>query len=149
MGLSLLAAGDAAPDGAGQQALYRQARPHLIKAARKDPSRYQSLYAYVRSRVMEDAYPNVNDLNALLAARALAPQVAELTIRAADALARHDRPAEAVAILTPLSNDPHRLEAAAAAKAVLTRVKAAPQPNRKLPPDAPGAPNPGAADKQP
>ena len=50
MGLSRLAAADDAPDGAKQQTLYRQARPYLIKAGQKDPTRYQALFAYVRSR---------------------------------------------------------------------------------------------------
>ena len=124
-GLSLLDAGDDAADASQQQALFRQARAYLIKAGQKDQTRYQALYAYVRSRSVEDAYPNENDLNALIAARSLAPQVPEITIRTADALIRHNRTAEAVAILTPVANDPHRDGAAAAAKAVLARAKPA------------------------
>jgi Flp pilus assembly protein TadD len=127
-GISLMEAGDDAPDGTRQQALYRQARPYLIKAGQKDPNRYQALFAYARSRRVEDAFPNENDLNALIAARQLAPQVPEITILTAEALNRHKRSAEAVAMLTPLANDPHRLEAAVAAKAVLARIKPASAP---------------------
>ena len=148
MGMSLLAAGDDATDGAVQRELYRRARPYLIKASQKDPTRYQTLYAYARSRAVEDAYPNDNDMNALLAARALAPQVAEITLRTAEALHRRKRSPEAIAILTPVANDPHRADAAAAAKEVLARVKRDQKPP-PTPVDAvPTAAAAGATDKQ-
>jgi len=149
LGMSRLASGDEASDPVAQKTFYREARPYLIKAGQKDPTRYQTLFAYVRSRSLEDGYPNDNDLNALLAARALAPQVSEITLRAAEALDRRKRPAEAVAILTPVANDPHQADAAAAARAVLARVK----PIDQKPPAIPATTSAplagaGATDKQ-
>jgi hypothetical protein len=131
MGLSRIAAGDA--DADQRERLYKEARPYLVKAYKKDPTSYQTLYAYARSRLVDADYPSANTLTTLLEARALAPQVPEITFSTAEALIRRDRGDEARIILTPMLNDPHRTESAAAAKALLARIKPDAEPAKAAP----------------
>lgn len=106
-------------DRSKREAHYRAARAPLIKAYKLDAKDFRPLYAYVMSRSIEPAFPNDNDLNAMLEARALAPAVQELSLRAGVAMLARGKKEEAVRLLTPLINNPHGGPAAAQARALL------------------------------
>lgn len=98
---------------------FKAARPYLIKAYDRDQDDYRVLLAYLRSRTVDSAYPNDNDLNALLTVRALAPTVDSAAIMLGEALLHHDRKAEAVALLSIVANDPHGGGAADIARSLI------------------------------
>ena len=120
MGLSKLAAGEAEP--ARREEHYRAARPFLVRAGKADPDDFQVLFAYARSRMVDTDHPTENTLNALLTARALAPQVGDITVATAHALIQRNRKDEAAAILAPVANDPHGGETAAVARGLLATI---------------------------
>lgn len=99
--------------------LYRTARAYLIRAYRLDDSDYRTVLAYARSRSIEDAYPNDNDINALLSARGLAPSVSESSLWAGAALIRRGRADEGGAVLAAVANNPHDTRMAKAARAIM------------------------------
>jgi hypothetical protein len=101
----LMNLGDKTP--ARQAELYTQAGNILVAAFKLNPSRYQTLAAFARSRAGEPNYPSDNTLTALLAALKLAPQVDVNRLLAAEGLIRRSRQREAMIVLTPLANSPH------------------------------------------
>lgn len=101
---------------------FKAARPYLVKAYGQDQDDYRVLLAYLRSRTVDPAYPNDNDLNALLTVRALAPTVDTAAIMLGEALLHHDRKAEAVALLSIVANDPHGGGAATIARSLISGV---------------------------
>ncbi|HWU79973.1 MAG TPA: hypothetical protein VN158_07890 [Caulobacter sp.] len=101
----LMNLGDKTP--ARQAELYTQAGNILVAAFKLNPSRYQTLAAFARSRRGEPNYPSDNTLTALLTALKLAPQVGENRLAAAEGLIRRSRQREAMLILAPLANSPH------------------------------------------
>jgi hypothetical protein len=101
----LMDLGDKTP--ARQAELYTQAGNILVAAFRLNPSRYQTLAAFARSRRGEPNYPSDNTLTALLSALKLAPQVSENRLLAAEGLIRRSRQREAIMVLAPLANSPH------------------------------------------
>ncbi|HEX2561970.1 hypothetical protein [Phenylobacterium sp.] len=98
---------------------YRAARQLFMQAYKLDQDDFRSLYHYARSRSVEPAYPNENDVTALLTARALAPTVQEISFFAGEALVRHGRKDEAASVLSPLLNWPHGGAAPVLAQAIL------------------------------
>lgn len=131
--LKLKQAESAAPDAAAK--LRNEARALAGRAHKADPNNYQTLIAYARGREEVPGYPNKNDLNVLLDALDLAPQVAPVRINAAKALIRHERYADAAAVLEMLVANPHGGEAAGEARKLLEVMRAAGQ----LRPEAPAA----------
>jgi tetratricopeptide (TPR) repeat protein len=116
----LMAAGDA--DTSHQQADYDQAGLLLAQAFKLDPTRYQTLFAFAESRRLDAHYPSDNAMQALLVSFKQAPQVATIRLETARALIARNKTAEAVAILTPLVNDPHGGASTEAAKDLLKTV---------------------------
>lgn len=116
-GLGQITAAERFP--ARKEALYRAARPYLIKAYQLDKTDYRVLLAYARSRSVELAYPNDNDINALLEARGLAPSVPESSLWAGAALMQRGRKDEAKNVLVAIANSPHNERMAKAARAVM------------------------------
>ena len=98
---------------------FKAARPYLVKAYGQDQDDYRILLAYLRSRTVDAAYPNDNDLNALMTVRALAPTVDTAAIMLGEALLHHDRKAEAVAVLSIIANAPHGGGAATIARSLI------------------------------
>lgn len=105
MALSKIFAGQA--DRPRRAELYAQARPYLGKAFAVDGERYQTLFDYAQARSLDADYPSENVMAVLLKAHSLAPQVAPVRVQTARALMRRKRFPEAIALLTPLANDPH------------------------------------------
>ncbi len=98
---------------------YRRARAVLIQAYAIDKDDYRVLFAYARSRAIEAAYPNDNDLNALLAARTLGPSVQEISLMTGAALMRRGQAERAKLILAAVANNPHAGRMAKVARAVM------------------------------
>lgn len=116
-GLARLAAGDRNEDH--QVALYKEAGQLLGQAYKLDPTRYQTLYGYARSRSLDPKYPTPNVMAVLEEAQGLAPQVSAITLDTARAMIRRDRHDEAAALLQPVANSPHGGADAARARAML------------------------------
>lgn len=122
MALSRLFAGDADPSR--RAALYDEAGPWLGKAFAVDANRYQTLYDFAQSRSLTPGYPSDNTLTVLLKAQRLAPQVAPVRLSAARALMKRGRFDQAIAMLTPLANNPHGGSLATAAQRLIAQAKA-------------------------
>nr|WP_295108023.1 hypothetical protein [uncultured Caulobacter sp.] len=103
-------------DPANAANFMREAREWFGKGFAVDPDNALLLYDYGISRRGDANYPNDNTVNVLLKAQALAPQVPQFRIAAADALMRRDRFDEAAALVEPVFNDPHAGPQAAEAK---------------------------------
>lgn len=93
-----------------------EAREWFGKGFAVDPNNALLLYDYGISRRLDANYPNDNTVNVLLRAQALAPQVPQFRIAAADALIRRGRFDEATAMVEPVFNDPHAGPQAAEAR---------------------------------
>ena len=120
-GLARLAEGEEADDE-HRTALFKEAGLLLGRAYKLDPSRYQTLYAYARSRSVDPKYPTDNVMAVLEEAHGLAPQVSEITLTTADALMRRRQDDEAAALLGPVANSPHGGASAARARAMLKAI---------------------------
>lgn len=105
--LALLDAADDETDNAKARALLNQAAGLIGRAFKIDPNRYQLLLAYARSRRASPSYPTENDMEVLLLANDLAPQVSEVALATVGVLAARQHYAQAANILKPLANDPH------------------------------------------
>jgi hypothetical protein len=116
-GVGNVIAGERFPDR--RAAFFQQARGPLIKAYALDKDDYRVLFAYATSRAIEPAYPNANDVNALLEARELARSVQEISLVAGAALMKRGQAEQARPILAAVANNPHANRLARAAKAVM------------------------------
>jgi hypothetical protein len=116
-GMGQLTAGDRDPDTRTERA--RAARPHLIRAHKLDDDDYRVLFAYAVSRTVEPGFPNDNDLNAVLTARALAPAVDSITVMAGQALLAHGERERAAGLLAIVANNPHGGSLSAKARALM------------------------------
>jgi hypothetical protein len=116
-GLGQLQAGDRDPSQLVDR--YQAARPLLIRAYDLGQDDYRTLLNYVRSRSVEPEFPNDNDINALLTARALAPTVKTSSLMAGELLLSRGRRPEALAVLSIVANDPHGGEIAKRAQALI------------------------------
>ena len=114
---------DAPPGSEAAAAKLKAARAALGNANKLRPDDYRILatYAEASPRPLSDA-----TLDVLLRARDLAPQVNEIGIMAAEALAERGRTAEALALLTPIMADAHDSPAAAAAAKLRDRIAGGP-----------------------
>jgi hypothetical protein len=111
------------------KALALEAQPFLGRAYKLDPTRYQTLWTYVRSRKgLDQPYPSDNTLEALLAALEYAPQNTDVRLEATRAMMRRQRWRDAAAIVTLEVNAPHKnkdSEAAALLREIRTHEPAA------------------------
>jgi hypothetical protein len=137
----------AARRGAADEAKERRlAQVWFGKAHKADPSRFQTLVRYADSLQGDRRFESENTTNVLLLAHQLAPQVSEITLRAAFLLLRRGEYDEAAALLTPLASSAHDSRLAGEAQAMLRQAKAkekvgekaqdAPEPAGKGPPPA-------------
>lgn len=101
--------------------LETEARALLHRAYRSDNANYATLLLVAEERSGGEGYPNDNDVTVLEQAFALAPQLGSARINLAHVLMIRGRNAEAVPLLEPLVNDPHR--PSPGARAMLLRAK--------------------------
>lgn len=104
------------------------ARTWFTRAHRADGNHFQSLYRYAQSLRGEREFISDNTKNVILLAHQLAPQVADITINAANLLISRRDYAEAIALLRPLAVDPHNIGLARAAQAMIERAETRQRP---------------------
>ncbi|WP_162938838.1 tetratricopeptide repeat protein [Brevundimonas naejangsanensis] len=98
-----------------------EAQGFLARAYRADDANYATLLLIAENRSGAPGYPNDNDLAVLEQAFVLAPQLGAARINLAQVLMSRDRNDEAIALLEPMVNDPHR--PSPAARTLLLRAK--------------------------
>jgi hypothetical protein len=140
-GMRYLVAAEREDDG---EADARTARTWFGRAHQADANHYQTLFRYAQSLRREREYGSENNLNVLLLAHQLAPQVAAITMNAAALLIGRGDQALAVPLLRPLAGDPHNASLARAAQQMIDQAEAGtaahPAPAQDHPP-APQRPN--------
>jgi hypothetical protein len=130
----------AARRGAADEAQERRsAQVWFGKAHKADPDHFQTLVRYADSLQGDRRFDSDNTANVLLLAHQLAPQVSEITMRAAFMMLRRGDFDEAAALLTPLASSAHDPGLAAQAQSMLRQAKT----KRKIGEKAEDAPAPG------
>jgi hypothetical protein len=102
----------------------RDARRLLAKSFKADPDDWRTLMLYAQLADPRNRALSPNDLDVLLRARDLAPQVGSLSIMSAIALAQADRLPEAARMLEPLAYSPHGGAGAARVAEAMEKAKA-------------------------
>ena len=105
-----------------------EARRLLVRAFRSDPRDWRTMHAYVRLHSPSTRPLPADVLDVLLRTHELAPQVSEVVLDTAVALAHANRMAEAEKTLQPLAYSPHSGKASALAARLLERVRAGDRP---------------------
>lgn len=101
------------------------ARQWFGRAQRADQNRFQTFYRFAQSLRGDPAYLSDNTSNALLLAHQLAPQVASITLEAGFVLIQRREYRDAIALLAPLTTEPHDMNLARAAREMVARARAA------------------------
>ena len=109
-------------DGADYAALMGQARGYLARAYAVNDSDFRTLYMLSMTRRGAAGFPNDNDMETLLAAVDLAPQIPTLRFAAAQARVARGETSEAIALLEPVASNPHGDRGAAQARAMISRI---------------------------
>lgn len=122
IGLSLMEEGR--KDENVQAQKFKEARPHLSRAFKRDPNHVGALYQTGLS-LMASGDMNENTANIFMLAHELAPQVGQISLDGARALISLDRKDEAIALLSPVANNPHGGEQSEAAQALLDGLRGA------------------------
>ncbi len=104
------------------------ARRYLVRAYKADPSDWRTLLDYVRLANPQAGPLNKATLDVALRAYELAPQVAEVAVTTAVALAQADRLPEAAKVLEPIAYSPHPSDAAAIARVLMASAAAGDKP---------------------
>jgi hypothetical protein len=117
-GMRYLVAAEHASDGAADA---RTARSWFGRAHQADANHYQTLFRYAESLRGDREYDSENNVNVLLLAHQLAPQVAAITMNAAALLIGRQDYGVAAPLLRPLAADPHNASLAHAAQQLLDR----------------------------
>lgn len=97
----------------------RTARTWFGRAHQADANHYQTLFRYAQSLRRSREYDSENNVNVLLLAHQLAPQVAAITMNAAALLIGRRDYGVAAPLLRPLAADPHNASLARAAQQLL------------------------------
>jgi hypothetical protein len=104
-------------------ALYAQAKPYAAAIDRLDQNHYPALYVYALGALASGQPPSENTLNVLRLANHLAPQVDEISLEAAVALSRADRPKDARHLLEMVAYGSHTTNRSAYARRLLNQVQ--------------------------
>jgi len=131
----------AAEHGDQWEANTHSARSWFTRAHQADANHYQTLFRYAESLRRDRDYASENNINVLLLAHQLAPQVSAITLNAAAVLMGTGDNALAVSLLRPLAADPHDVDLAHAARQLIERAQAHPasQPAARPAPAPPAA----------
>lgn len=113
----------AGTDPARKTALYASARAALAKAYQADASDYRIYLALSSSREDSPGYPTDNDVETMVLASQLAPQVGDISVRTAQLLMQQGRYIEAIGLLAPVANNPHGGDGLASVKALLDEAR--------------------------
>lgn len=102
--------GDAREAETGEEvdALVQDARRLLARAYELDPLQYRTYLLLAQSREGQRGYPTDNDVDTWQLAYTLAPQLGEIRMGAGRALMMRERYEDAIALLQPVANNPHR-----------------------------------------
>ena len=111
-------------DAEARTAQFRLARNWFSRAHRANANHFQTLYRYAQSFTDEPEFVSENNLNILLLAHQLAPQVDEIRMNAAAMLLLRRDFELAEALLRPLTGTAHQGPLAAAARAMLEKARA-------------------------
>ena len=124
-GLALLdqIAGEADLDKA--LTMRRRANGYLARAMDAEPTDFRIYLALNDVRRGQTGYPSDNDLSTLQVAYALAPQSFDARLRLGHAYIARNLNAEAIQVLTPVSNSPHASHFKGRARAMITQARAA------------------------
>ncbi len=106
-------------DDGGAEGEMQAAASWLRRAAEADPNHWQTQFHLARASAASAMSGSDADLDAILRAQELAPQVAALRLNAAQVLIQRGQIEEALHLLLPLIADPHDQGAAAAARRML------------------------------
>lgn len=106
-------------------ALKRRASGYLARSMDAEPLDFRTYLGLNDVRRGLDTYPTDNDLATLQAAVGLAPQSFESRMRLGEALMARGQNAEAVSILLPVSNSPHRSSYTRRAREMIAVARAA------------------------
>jgi hypothetical protein len=141
-GVFLLQMSERETDPATRTGMLRQTRSYLGRSLDADPMDFRTYLALDDSRRGASGYPNENDLSTLEVAAALAPQSSDTRVRTARAYLARSQPQMAIAMLTPVLNNPHGGSGMAPIRALLAQARAAaglaPAPAETPPPEDPG-----------
>lgn len=123
--LSEMEVANSEPESDAKAMRIRRARDYLSRALDSDPLDFRIYLALDTLRQGQSGYPNDNDLMVLDIAATLAPQSFDARMRYASVLLARSRPAEAIAMLTPVANSPHGGSARQQAKTLITQAHTA------------------------
>lgn len=110
-------------DADERAAQFRRARAFFSRAHRVDGQHYQTLYRYAQTFSGERDFLSENNLNIMLLAHQLAPQVADIRMTAASMLLARGDFELAETLLQPLASTAHAGQLAEAARAMLQRAR--------------------------
>ncbi len=110
-------------DETARLAGFTKARGLLARAFDADPTDYRVYLAIIENRRDAANFPNDNDLQILTDAVDLAPQVQSASYMAAQAMMARDRYNDAVALLSPIANNPHGGASLARSRALLAEAR--------------------------
>ncbi len=123
--MALLDQAGAETDPEAAQAKRRRASGYLARAMDAAPTDFRIYLGLNDTRRGQARYPTDNDISTLEVAYALAPQSFDARLRLGDAYMARGLNAEAIQVLTPVSNSPHRSTYTRRAREMITRARAA------------------------
>lgn len=126
------------PNAEAAAALRRRASGYLARAMDADPLEFQNYLGLNDTRRGQTRYPTDNDVSTLEVAVALAPQSFDARLRLGEAYMARQLNAEAVQVLLPVSNSPHRSSYTRRAREMIVAARTA-QGQVTVPVEAPTA----------
>lgn len=139
-------------DPAAALSLKRRASGYLARSMDADPLDFRTYLGLNDVRRGLETYPTDNDLATLFAAVGLAPQAFEGRMRLGEALMSRGRNADAVLVLQPVANSPHRSIYTRRAREMIAAARQAMGETVEVfdaPPDEAGAEGPPEEDAPP
>jgi len=112
-------------DDAEAETLRRRASGYLARSMDSDPLDFRTYIGLNETRRGYPTYPNDNDISTLEVAHTLAPQSFDARLRLGEAYMARNLNAEAVVVLLPVSNSPHRSSYTRRAREMIATARAA------------------------
>jgi len=105
-----------------REEMWAMAKPYAGAIYKLDPNHYPALYLFALGSLAQEGAPSQNTMNAIELAHQLAPQVDEITLETAVAMARADRAADAQILLERVAFASHATAQSLYAKGLLDQV---------------------------